>query len=463
MASYLPNTTDIFPQFKAYRPDFNSVERSLMLSDAAYDQGARKLRSMYDSIFSSALQRQDTTEKRDAYLKQISGALKSIASSDLSQMQNRDAAYKLFDPISSDPLLAKDLVFSKTLSSEYSKATGLLNSSDPATRRQYWSDGIKALEYQAEEFKNATGEEALLKSNPRYVGNIDFIALADKMTKDAGLSVKQDVPGGNYIWSIKNGEIAYQLTQSMVETMLSGDPAVMNWLKTKAYVERKDFIKENALKYGSEQAAESAYIDTVLKGIAKKNEQGAVLNSKELNDLKTQKESWDTLIRTKGIGTEDDRNKYLALVDKIKLAEAAAKNSQNNIANQQVGDMKDLMSLRNAADNAYVIANYTVLGESLAKYMAFKDSEVSIKADPIFIADLRGQLSKEMEDIRQANRKELEGIRAASRINEIITRAEYRAEGDVNIAAKCFEPCDEGYERDNSCNCVKKEEDEEED
>jgi hypothetical protein len=456
MATYLPDAIDIFPQFKAYRPDFNSVERGLMLSDAAYEQGARKLRSMYDSIFSSALQRKDTTEKRDAYLKQISGALKSIASSDLSQIQNTDAAYKLFDPISSDPLLAKDIVFSRSLSSEYSKAMNLLNSTDPATRRQYWDDGIKALEYQAEEFRNATSEEALSKGNPRYVSNIDFIALADKMAKDSGLSVKQDNVGGGYIWSRKNGEIAYPLTQSMVDTMLSADPAVMNWLKTKAYVQRKDFVKQNALKYGSEQGAESAYIDKILKGIAKKNEQGAVLDNKELSDLKTQKESWDNLIRTKGIATEDDRNKYLALVDKIKLAEEAAKNSQNNIATQQVGDMKDLVSLRNAADNAFIIANYSVLGESLAKYMAFKNSEVSIKSDPVFLANLRGQLSKELENLRQANRKELEGIKAANRINEIITRAQNKdeKEKDEDLTAKCFEPCPEGQERDDSCNCV---------
>lgn len=456
MATYLENGVDVFPQFKAFRPDFSSLERSLALSDAAYEQGARKIRSMYDSIFSSSLQRKDTTEKRDAYLKQISGALKSIASSDLSQIQNTEAAYKLFDPISSDPLLAKDLVFTKTLSNEYSKAMSLLNSTDDATRRQYWDIGIKALEYQAEEFRNATGEEALTKANPRYVRNIDFIALADKMAKDAGLSVKQDNVGGGYIWTKKNGDLAYPLTQSMVDAMMSGDPAIMNWLKTKAYVQRKDFIKENAVKFGSEQAAESAYIDKVLKGIAKKNEQTVELDSKELNDLKSQKESWDKLIRTKGIGTEDDRNKYLALVDKIKLAEEAAKNSQTNITGQQIGELKDLASLRNAADNAYVMANYSVIGESLAKYIAVKNSEVTIKSDPVYIANLRGQLSKELENLRQANRKELEGIKAANRINEIITRAQNKdeKEKDEDLTAKCFEPCPEGQERDESCNCV---------
>lgn len=433
MATFIPGITDVYPQALDFKVDYQNLERSLMLNDAAYEQGARRLRSMYDSIFSSTLQRDDTTQKRDAYLKQISGALQSIASTDLSQLQNRDAAYKLFDPISSDALMAKDIVFSKTLASEASKAMAARNSSDQSVRTQYWETGMKALQYQAEEFRNATPDAALSMSSPRYVPNLDLRALADKLYKESGISVKQDVISGGYIWTKKNGDVAYPLTQSMVNSMFASDPAITDMLKTQAYVQRKDFVKQNALKYGSEQAAEIAYFDQVINDAGKKNETQAFEDTKELKDLRIQKASWDKVIKDKGIATLEEREKYLALLDKIKLAEQAAMNSQASLGNQQMNPDGDFFSKRNAADNIIAAANYSILSQSLAKYMAMKNAEVTAKVDPMSLAQFRNNLAIALENVRQVNRKDLEGIKHDNRIKEIDQRGKYQKQGTAGI------------------------------
>lgn len=428
MATFIPGITDVYPQPLDFKVDMQNLERNLMLRDAAYDQGARRLRSMYDSIFNSTLQRDDTSQKRDTYLKQISGALQSIASSDLSQAQNRDSAYKLFDPISSDPLMAKDIVFSKTLASEVSKANSFLNSSDQSVRSQYWDTGMKALQYQAEEFRTASADAALSMRSPRYVPNIDLRALADKLYKESGISVKQDVIKGGYIWTKKNGDIAYPLTQSMVNSMFASDPAITEMLRTQAYVQRKDFVKQNALKYGSEQAAETVYFDQVLKGVAKSNEKKAFKDTDELKDLRLQKASWDKVIKEKGLSTVEDRQKYLAVLDKIKLAEQAAINSQNSLANQQVDPQADFFSKRNSVDNIIAAANYSILSKSLAQYMAFKNAEITAKVDPMSLARLRGSIAAGLENIRQSNRIDLEKIKHDNRIKEIDQRGKYQGQ-----------------------------------
>ncbi len=426
MATFIPGITDVAPRPLDFRVDLQDLERSLMLNDAAYEQGARRVRSMYDSIFNSTLQRDDTTQKRDAYLKKISGALQSIATSDLSQIQNRDNAYKLFDPISSDPLFAKDLVFSRTLSSEYSKAMNFMNSSDPATRRQYWDTGMKALQYQAEEFRNASSSEALSMSSPRYVANIDFISMADKLYKDAGISVKQDIIKGGYIWTKKNGELAYPLTKSMVNSMFGTDPAVTQWLKTQAYVSRKDFVKENALKYGSEQMAEAAYFDMVMKRQAKDNQKIAVQDTEELKNLRIEKNSWDKTIRTKGLATVEEREKYMAVLEKIKAAEQAAAQSQGIVADNQITANQDVTSKRNAIDNIIAASKFSILSETLAQYMAMKNAETTAKVDPISLAQLRGSIQIGLENVRQANRVSLEGVKHGNRIKEINERGKFQ-------------------------------------
>ena len=215
----------------------------------------------------------------------------------------------------------------------------------------------------------------------------------------------------------------------MINSMLGNDPAVMDFLKTQAYVKRKDFVKENALKFGSEEMAEQAYFDQMLKGAAKANEKLAFKDTDELKKLRTEKESWDKVIKTKGISTVEDREKYISLLDKIKVAEDAAIKSQNSLGSQQFEINSDVLLKRNAVDNMVAISRFVDISQPLAKYLASKNAEITAKQDPISLAKLRNQLAIELEGVRQSGRKELEDKRHEHRLLQIQESGKYKNTG----------------------------------
>lgn len=155
MASYIPNITDVFPEPVLYSPDFNRIERMLQQREGMYKQGAQRVKNLYESVFNSSMLRSDNIQRRDAYLKAIDEGLKTVSALDLSLPQNQEIASKLFEPVTTDQSIVKDIQFTKQYQSEAAKAEQLRSSQDPATRKQYWDTGMKALQYQAEEFKNA--------------------------------------------------------------------------------------------------------------------------------------------------------------------------------------------------------------------------------------------------------------------------------------------------------------------
>jgi hypothetical protein len=264
MATFLPNVTDVFAGVSDFDPDFNRIERMLRIRENAYQQGAKKVKGLYDSVFNSQMLREQNIKTRDAYLKTISETLNALSSTDLSLPQNQQMATDLFNPILTDNNLTKDMSYTRSFYDEMGKADKLRTSSDDATRKRYNILGVKALQYQAEEFKNADASTALGMSAPRYVPKVDIGALAEKMYKDAGISVKQDEfsKDGSYIFTKKNGDIALPISKAYVESLLSSDPGIADMLRIQAYVERKDFIAQNSGKFGGADKAERCRIKT---------------------------------------------------------------------------------------------------------------------------------------------------------------------------------------------------------
>lgn len=394
MASYIPNITDVFPEPVLYTPDFNRVERMLHQREGMYKQGAQRVKNLYESVFNSSMLRDDNIQRRDAYLKAIDEGLKNVSALDLSLPQNQEMATKLFEPVTTDQNLVKDIQFTRQYQTEVAKAEQLRNSQDPATRRQYWDVGRKLLDYQAEEFRNAPSQGALSASSPKYVPNADLFTLAEKMYKESGISVKKDQMSGGYIWTQKNGDLAVPLTQSMVNTLFDNDPAVKDMLNAQAYVQRKDFVKNNAAKYGSEQAAEQFYINDVMTTINSGLQAQLQIDSHDLKALRGKKESWEKLISTKGIipGSQEHMD-YLSDMQRIDLLDKSINSSRDRIAKQSTLDLSNINDLRSAADSAISQFGYTSMSNKIAKYLAYKTNEISAKADPVAMARLNSSLA----------------------------------------------------------------------
>lgn len=418
MATFLPNVTDVLTDPYLYDADFNRIDRLMYQRENLYKQGAQKVKNLYESAFNSPMLRDSNIQNRDAYLKTINDSLKKVSAMDLSLLQNQQTAENLFEPVVNDRNLLHDIRYTRQLYSGMNQAESYRSSSDPATRKMYWETGVKAMQYQADEYRKADPNSALGMAAPKYTPNVDLMSLAQKAYKDSGISVKQDMIKGGYIWSMKNGALAVPVTQSFIGMTFSQDPAIQDMLKTQAYVERKDFIKQNAFKYGTEESAEKAYINIKMGSAAATVQASADVDDDNVKTLKKKKESWDKIISTRGIVPDSQEHEdYLTDLGKLQAAEQTANYSRNSIMPQNMLDSGNILDMRNAVDT-YVMRSY--LGgftKNIAAILASKDSEMTAKADPFALAGYRHQLSMQLEDRRHANSLKTLEKRAALGLN----------------------------------------------
>lgn len=434
MATFLPNITDVFAGNSEYTPDWNRIERALRYKEQLYDQGAKRVKTMYDSLFSSAMLRDSNIKTRDAYLKTITESLNRVSAMDLSLEQNQQMATSLFTPVIEDTNIAKDITWTKQFQNESSKAKQYASSSDPKVRKQYWPIGMKALQYQAEEFKNADNETALSMSSPKYVPQIELTEYATKAFKEAGISVKEDVVNGGYIYTKKNGSSVFPIAKNFVDMLFSQDPGIKDMMRTQAYVERKDFIKENATKYGGEDKAEKFYLTEIMKNAGKTVQKKTNQNNDEVKKLRDKKESWDKIIRDRGIvpGSQE-HDQYLEDLEKLNIAETGVAIQNQSLFPTNTLDFNNINDLRAQADNLVTFANYSLLTNQMAGLLSARNAELTIKVNPLSLATLNSNLSlrnqKIMEAIRQIDKKEIIEINRLNKIAELEKRKELGLDG----------------------------------
>ena len=396
MATFLPNVTDVFAGSSDFDPDFNRIERMLRLRSSMYQQGVKKVQGLYDSVFNSQMLRDQNIKTRDSYLKMIGDSLNTLSATDLSLPQNQETASSLFTPILTDQNISKDIAFTRNYYDQMSKAEKLKTSTDATTRKQYWSTGIKAMQYKAEEFKNADPSTALGMSSPTYIPKIDTLDMAEKMYKEAGISVKEDVIKGGYIFTKKNGESVYPISKSFVETMFSNDAGISDMLKIESYVKRKDFIKENATKFGGEDKAEQAYLQTVIQNGLAVSKDDLSASTTEVKKLQDKVDSWNTVIKTRGIIPDKDNKEYqqyLQDLENLEMAEKGLANKKDQLTGVNNIDFNNIDEARMMADNLITYSLYAKRTEELAKLLAFKGAEFTVKADPISLAQMHADLS----------------------------------------------------------------------
>jgi hypothetical protein len=413
MATYIPGVTDVFPNPVLYKPDWNRLERSLAIADSKYKQGVSRVKSFYNSVFNSPMLGEDNIKRRDEYLQKITESLKNASGLDLSQLSNQAAIMNLMEPVATDIDIAKDINFTMDYRNKMSKAQQLKSSSDPATRKRYSEMGVKALNYMAEDFQKASREERLKMTLPSYTENVDMMELANKMYKDFGVSVKQDQLTGQYIWTQKNGDIVLPLTESIVASIMNNDPAVKSMLQTQAYVTRRDAVKANASRFnGDETAAERDYLTSTLTTLRTAKEKLLAESEAEVNKYNIAVANWEKIIKDRGIVEgSDEHKKYLADVKSQKLALDASSANKNMLFDFGNLDMNDINDLRNAVDQLNFRSLYTGMGSQVARFLAYKNAESSLKPNPVEQAVLQQKLILDremlMENIRQVNRIEV--------------------------------------------------------
>lgn len=413
MATYISGVTDYIPQFQPFQPDLNFYANVLQTKQNQYDTNYKALNNVYGQYFYADLTHGDNIKKKDELLKAIDFNLKRVSGLDLSLEQNVDQAQQVFKPFYEDKHLMKDMAWTKNTNSQRAYAAGLKNARDEKMRAQYWDAGIRAIDYKTEEFKNASLEETMNIGNINYTPYVNVMEKAQKIAKDAGLSVESVDVNGNWIVKTKNGEQLIPKLTHLFEATLGSDPAVMDVYKTQAYVNRKDYAYSNAAQYGGDQnAAEMSYLTENYKILKAEND--ARLAKLQQNDQVYNNKSKDVEKAIETDSATPETKTYLERLQEARQINSTLLTSTENNANslsERNGTATtstgfenpygDIESLRWKVDNAMASRLMQKDLTEAANVFAYKDAKQDITANPFAVQAIAHQYR--MQEVASAN------------------------------------------------------------
>jgi hypothetical protein len=344
--------------------------------------------------------REDNKLRRDDFFKNAQQQIQQLSGVDLSLAQNVDAAAQVFAPFYEDQGIVKDMGFTKKYQDQMQRAEYLRNCNDPKKcGDKYWSGGVRAMNYQAEDFVNATAEEALTMAAPQYTEYYNLMKNAQAAVKDAGFSMKLDTKQGGYIVTTKNGS---QMTMPLMNFMMSrfgDDPRLQEFYSTKAMLlTRENPEAANAMYLKSmqnpeapkEQLEQEANDEVFTKTYTDSKKVIANNANREENrfmNMVRKKDVLESRIRKKGIvpGSPEanafiaavrDSNAQEGVVNDLKNMNESAQNTDQGLQEQGLAANKKQMT--NVIANAMKIQDMY----NTANTLAYKDYERTMKADP---------------------------------------------------------------------------------
>jgi hypothetical protein len=395
MATYIPGMTDYVPQIQPFQPDYNFLGNVMQTRQSRYDQGYNQVNSLYNSLLNSPMLRDANIHQREELFKTIDQDIKKISGMDLSLQQNQDAAMKVFQPFYDNKDIVNDMVWTKNYQNQLSKGEGMKSCTDPDKCGGRYSDAsIKKLHYKADEFRNMSAQDALNFGKPQYENYYDWQKDAIKLAKDANLNVTQDIDNGKWIVTKKNGELVEGGLYGLFKNTYGNDPRVEANYNTQAYVNRKDFSKQNAAQFGSEEAAENHYIQDVMnrynEAFSKRKEEAVDTHANltgTRNTLIDKKESTGGLLPNQLSILENILNgKEVSAENTIKGLDA----THDTVTNPYLTDPTAMRAKADAAD-AFLSQENDFQG--MAKVLSLKDAEFKLKENPYAMATHSANLS----------------------------------------------------------------------
>jgi hypothetical protein len=425
MATYLQGVTDYIPEYQPFQPDLNFYGNLMQAKQSIYDQNYKSLNNVYNQLYSAELTNKKNVKNRDELLKQLDFNLNRIAGLDLSLEQNVEQAQQVFKPFYENKSLMRDMAYTKNWNNTFNSAQGLRTSQDAKQRSQYWDEGIRKMQYEREDFANASLDEILTMPDSEYTPLVNPIEIYQKMAEDSKLSVDITQSNGRYFVRQKNGPLLQAPLTELFASKLNADPAMQAYYKTKVYVDRRDYARANESKFGSIEAAEKDYLTT---HYALLKEQSQIQNQ-QTQKLKTNIETKldNVTADVKKGEVNENTEEYVQ-----SLEEALGIVSVNAEATQKLAD-----ELSDKPNSTGVVKSTGIAGLDLSN-MALARMQVDMgmanglanhdinKAAGIFSkVDMIQDMSADpygVEGVRQANRMQLQAANAAARQNDILLR-----------------------------------------
>ena len=415
MSTYLDNAPTYLPTVQPYEPNFQLYAGTLEMKQTQFDTAHKQLSNLYGSLLNSPMLRDANINTRDEFFKTIDYEIKKVATLDLSLRENQSQATRLFTALYDDKNLVKDMMWTKNLYGEKERGENFRYCTDPeACGGEYWDEGIAALDYRAQEFRKMGNDEAMNFGDVKYSPYINIMKKAGEIAKAHGLdpiSIDTVGTGADTGWLITttNGPelLAGPLLQLFSQEM-ENDPRIKDMYRTKAYVERKSFVSASAQQYGSEEAAEQAWIQNkqnMVNSIASAMSD----NLENTKDIETgKKEKLEEKIKSEGSTGDDD----LALAYMESLKRDAQIDSTTKLidgtlyASSKASDAKSISAAAEAMDGAYATILFSGDIERAAVTESYKNFSISRKADPLYLARLAASSKKKEEEEEEEAEKE---------------------------------------------------------
>lgn len=246
MATYVPGVGSYLPDFKPFTPDYKFLSNVLDTKTQKYESNYKALNDLYGKVVYGNLSRKDTQEMRDQYAENLAPKLQQIAGLDLSMAQNVDSAKALFRPFFEEDLIVKDLVQTKKYRNEMSYANRLKNSMVDEERQKYWQTGVQKMQFEMEDFVDASQDAALTMATPTYTPNANLYEKALQVLNESGLEtdvVTTISENGEWMIHRKNGDLITNEALALVQKTLKDDPMVIGAYHADAYVKSRNFAQ----------------------------------------------------------------------------------------------------------------------------------------------------------------------------------------------------------------------------
>ena len=393
MATYLQGLTDYIPQIQPFRPDYNFLGNVLQTKQTSYDASQKKINDLYGSLLYAPLTKDSNIKRRDEFFKIIDNDIKRISGMDLSLQQNVDQATKVFKGFTDDKFLVRDMVVTKQFQSNYDKHENLKNCNDPKKcgDLQAWGEGLQELQYKQEEFKNTTDDESMKFSVPEYTGYFNWQKQAMTEALNKNYTVSNDTIKGGYIVHDENGKLVEGGLYSLYKNAYGNDPRVNSNYATKAYVTRKNNVAQMTAQYGSEEAAQKAYVQKMMdsgiksatKQLKEQTDSFDQLNNRQIQLEKTKK--------SKGLtpAQEEILKQVIEAKEGVTVSKNAAQSTIDEITNNlDKNDMKALLSRTDRATaSAFEEADLTNMAITMSK----QGEKHTLKEDEFSLIKARGR------------------------------------------------------------------------
>ena len=146
MSQYIPGIVQYVPQVQPYRPDLNFYQKVLETKQAQYKAGYDQLSSLYGNLLESPMLRSENIDLRNKFFNQISADIAKVSSMDLSLPQNVEAASKIFQPLTDNKYILKDMAYTKQAYGQLRQADNFRNcTNEKECGGKYWKGDKESL------------------------------------------------------------------------------------------------------------------------------------------------------------------------------------------------------------------------------------------------------------------------------------------------------------------------------